>query len=81
LGYEGCFLAGLNSCPSKENRSAVQDLYSTAYANIRPTFVVDITKQYEQRKRAILAYGSQFSPAQRPKKGAVHLGLDELENE
>jgi bacillithiol biosynthesis deacetylase BshB1 len=82
LGYEGCFLAGLKQLPIEgEPFRPFKILYSTAYANIRPRFVVDITKQYEQRKRAILAYGSQFRPADRPKKGGVHLGLDELENE
>ena len=82
LGYEGCFLAGLKQLPIEgEPFRPFKILYSTAYADIRPTFVVDITQQYEQRKRAILAFGSQFRPGERPKKGGVHLGLDELENE
>jgi N-acetylglucosamine malate deacetylase 1 len=82
LGYESCFLAGLKQLPiDGEAYRPFKILYSTAYAEVRPTFVVDISKQYDQRKRAILAYGSQFMPKAPPKKGAVHLGLDELEDE
>jgi len=82
LGYEGCFLAGLKRLPVEgEAFRPFKILYSTAYANVRPTFVVDISAQYEQRKRAILAYGSQFKPTSSKKKGGVHLGLDELHDE
>lgn len=82
LGYEGCFLAGLKQLPIEgETYRPFKILYSTGYADTRPTFVVDITAQYEQRKRSILAYGSQFRPKSLEKKGAVHLGLDELEDE
>jgi hypothetical protein len=42
---------------------------------------VDISGQYDQRKRAILAYSSQFPGNVPVDRGAVHLGLDELENE
>ena len=81
LGYEGCFLAGLKQLPLEGIAyRPFKILYSTAYADVRPTFVVDITEQYDQRKRAILAYASQF-PAQLPQNEGVHLGLDELENE
>src|ERR1700731_109092 len=74
LGYEGCFLAGLKQLPIEgEAYRPFKILYSTAYADVRPTFVVDITGQYERRRRAILAYGSQFRPKGRPKKNKVHL--------
>src|ERR1700731_4590210 len=74
LGYEGCFLAGLKQLPIEgESYRPFKILYSTAFAEMRPTFVVDITEQYEQRRRAILAYGSQFRPKGRPKKNKVHL--------
>lgn len=82
LGYEGCFLAGLKQLPVEgEAYRPFKILYSTAYANIRPTFVVDISAQYERRKSAILAYGSQFKPKGPKKKGGVLLGLDELQDE
>jgi hypothetical protein len=82
LGYEGCFLAGLQQLPIEGAAyRPFKILYSTAYANVRPTFVVDISAQYDQRKSAILAYSSQFSGNVPVDKGAVHLGLDELENQ
>jgi LmbE family N-acetylglucosaminyl deacetylase len=56
-------------------------LYSTAYATVRPTFVVDITPQYEQRRRAILAFRSQFRPKNSERKSRVFLAIDRLEEE
>lgn len=82
LGYEACFLAGLKQLPVEgEAYRPFKILYSTSYAEVRPTFVVDISEQYEERKRAILAFESQFRPKPTEQKAAVHLGLDELENE
>jgi bacillithiol biosynthesis deacetylase BshB1 len=82
LGYEGCFLAGLKQLPIEgEAYRPFKILYSTAYAEVRPTFVVDITEQYEKRRRAILAYGSQFRPKGRQKKSKVHLAIDRLEEQ
>jgi bacillithiol biosynthesis deacetylase BshB1 len=82
LGYEGCFLAGLKQLPVEcEAYRPFKILYSTAYANVHPTFVVDISAQYDERKRAILAYSSQFPGNVPVNEEGVHLGLDELENE
>jgi bacillithiol biosynthesis deacetylase BshB1 len=36
-------------------------VYATLYYDIRPTFVVDITEQFEARFEALMAYKSQFS--------------------
>ncbi len=36
-------------------------LYATLYYDVRPTFVVDITQQFETKLASILAYKSQFS--------------------
>jgi bacillithiol biosynthesis deacetylase BshB1 len=36
-------------------------IYATLYYDIRPTFVVDITDQFEGRLQSLLAYKSQFS--------------------
>jgi N-acetylglucosamine malate deacetylase 1 len=82
LGYEGCFLAGLKQLPiGGEAHRPFKILYSTAFAEgVRPTFVVDITEQYERRRKAILAYGSQFRPKKGEKKSQVQLGLEELED-
>jgi bacillithiol biosynthesis deacetylase BshB1 len=83
LGYEGCFLAGLKQAPIPgEAHRPFKVLYSTAFVtNLRPSFVVDITEQFEQRKKAILAYGSQFRPDASEKNSPVFLSLDELEDE
>lgn len=81
LGYEACFLAGLKQLPLEGAAyRPFKILYATAYAQVRPTFVVDITKQYAKRRRAILAYGSQFRPPKRPRRGGVYIPLDELED-
>jgi len=82
LGYEGCFLAGLKQLSLEgEAYRPFKILYSTAYADVRPSFVVDITKQYEQRRKAILAYGSQFRPKKSEKKSKVYLHIDSLEDQ
>jgi bacillithiol biosynthesis deacetylase BshB1 len=36
-------------------------IYATLYYDVRPTFVVDISEQFEQKFASILAYKSQFS--------------------
>ncbi len=36
-------------------------IYATLYYDVRPTFVVDITEQFETRFQALIAYKSQFS--------------------
>jgi hypothetical protein len=56
-------------------------LYATSFENVRPTFVVDISAQYERRRRAILAYQSQFRPAKSERKQRVYLAIDELEQQ
>jgi bacillithiol biosynthesis deacetylase BshB1 len=36
-------------------------VYATLYYDVRPTFVVDITEQFEARFESLMAYKSQFS--------------------
>src|SRR5690348_8666816 len=82
LGYEGCFLAGLKQLPlTGEAYRPFKILYSISYADVRPTFVVDISDQYEQRHKAILAFASQFRPQKGEKASKVHLAIDRLEDE
>lgn len=82
LGYEGCFLAGLKQLPLHgEPHRPFKVLYSTSYADVRPTFVVDITTEFEQRRKAILAFSSQFRPPKRAVKSEVFLAIDRLEDE
>ena len=61
LGYEACFAAGLSKLdiPGKPHRP-YKILYASLYADVRPTFVVDITPHIETRLQALLAYRSQY---------------------
>ncbi|HEX4426763.1 MAG TPA: bacillithiol biosynthesis deacetylase BshB1 [Terriglobales bacterium] len=72
LGYEACFLAGLGKLAVSSQLSALSQeelpphrpykiVYATLYYDIRPTFVVDITDQFEGRLQSLLAYKTQFS--------------------
>jgi N-acetylglucosamine malate deacetylase 1 len=80
LGYEGCFLAGLKQLPIEgEPYRPFKILYATSFEGMPSTFVVDVTNQYESRRRAILAYGSQFRPAKSERKQRVYLAIDELD--
>jgi len=36
-------------------------IYASLYAEVRPTFVVDITEQFETRLKSLLAYESQYA--------------------
>ncbi len=61
LGYEACFLAGLKklALPGEPYRP-FKIVYATLYYDVRPTFVVDITAQFERRLESLLAYKSQY---------------------
>lgn len=63
IGYEACFLAGLAKLKleGKPHRPH-KIIYATLYVpSVRPTFVVDITAEFEQKLKSILCYTSQFS--------------------
>ena len=84
LSYEGCFLAGLKQLPIEgEPHRPFKILYATSFADVRPTFIVDITAQYNQRHHAISAFASQFRPPKGEsgatfKKTNVFLAIDRL---
>lgn len=81
LGYEACFVAGLKNYPLEGLPfRPFKILYAAAYADVRPTIAVDITRQYDRRRQAIWAYASQFRPPKREPKSRVALPLDELED-
>ncbi len=81
LGYEGCFLAGLKQLALEgEPYRPFKILYCTSFEGMPPTFIVDITKQYDTRRRAILAYRSQFRPAKSERRQRVFLAIDERDN-
>jgi bacillithiol biosynthesis deacetylase BshB1 len=61
MAYEACFLAGLKRLDEySEAHRPFKVLYSSLYANVTPSFVVDITPQFERRMEALLAYRSQY---------------------
>ncbi len=61
IGYEACFLAGLRKLEEEtEPHRPFKILYSSLYANVTPSFVVDITRQFERRMAALLSYKSQY---------------------
>ena len=62
LGYEACFYAGLKKFDAESGLPAHRPfkiLYASLYADVRPTFVVDITSEFDSRTAALLAYKSQ----------------------
>ena len=62
IGYEACFLAGLRKLDLEgEPHRPVKILYSSIYADVRPSFVVDISPQFERRLQALLCYRSQYA--------------------
>ncbi len=62
LGYESCFLAGLAKLDEGESvpHRPFKVIYASLYANVTPSFVVDISAQFERRMKALLAYRSQY---------------------
>lgn len=65
IGYEACFLAGLRKLdPQSEPHRPFKILYSSLYADVTPSFIVDISAQFERRMAALLSYASQYGAAQ-----------------
>jgi bacillithiol biosynthesis deacetylase BshB1 len=61
IGYEACFLAGLRKIDEySEPHRPHKILYASMYANVTPSFVVDISAQFERRMSALLSYRSQY---------------------
>jgi len=62
LGYEACFLSGLSKIETgTAPHRPFKIVYASLYADVRPTFVVDITPFIEDRHRALMAYQSQYA--------------------
>jgi bacillithiol biosynthesis deacetylase BshB1 len=62
LGYDACFLAGLKKIETgSEAHRPFKIVYASLYADVRPSFVVDITPFVEQRHQALMAYRSQYA--------------------
>lgn len=62
LGYEACFLSGLAKIDTgTAPHRPFKIVYASLYADVRPSFVVNITDFIEDRHRALMAYTSQYS--------------------
>jgi N-acetylglucosamine malate deacetylase 1 len=65
LGYEACFLSGLAKVETgAPPHRPFKIIYASLYADVRPSFIVDITTFIEQRHQALMAYKSQYANQQ-----------------
>ncbi len=77
LGYEACFLSGLAKIDTGEpSFRPFKIVYASLYADVRPSFVVDITSFIDERFRALLAYRSQY--ADQPSGEGLFVPPDEI---
>lgn len=61
MGYEACFLSGLKKLDEySEPHRPQKILYASLYADVRPSFIVDISAQFERRMSALMSYVSQY---------------------
>lgn len=68
LGYESAFLSGLAKLGLVEPAASqnaphrpFKIIYASLYHDVRPSFIVDITDQFETRFESLMAYKSQFA--------------------
>jgi bacillithiol biosynthesis deacetylase BshB1 len=65
LGFEASFLGGIakmdDQSPPHRPHKAV---YASLYANVPPSFVVDITPYFDRRMESLFAYESQYGEVQ-----------------
>jgi len=81
LGYEACFLAGLSRLSGHGVEALApyrpfKIVYASLYADVRPSFIVDITPFIEQRHAALMAYQSQY--ADQAQGGGLFVPEDEI---
>jgi bacillithiol biosynthesis deacetylase BshB1 len=61
LGFEACFLSGLRKLDEySQPHRPFKILYASVYAEVKPSFIVDISAQFERRMTALLSYASQY---------------------
>ena len=77
LGYDACFLSGLakvetGSAPHRPFKI----VYASLYADVRPSFIVDIAPFIEQRHQSLMAYKSQY--ANQPTGSALFVPEEEI---
>lgn len=63
LGFEAAFLGGIRKMDGQsEPHRPFKVVYASMYANVTPSFVVDITGEFERRMESLFAYESQYGP-------------------
>jgi len=61
LGFEAAFLSGLRKMDDlSEPHRPHKIIYASLYANVPPSFVVDISPYFERRMESLFAYESQY---------------------
>jgi bacillithiol biosynthesis deacetylase BshB1 len=77
LGYEACFVSGLSKVETgAPPHRPFKIIYASLYADVRPTFVVDITAHIEQRFASLMAYRSQYE--NQSSGGQLFVPLEEI---
>lgn len=72
LARDACYLAGLEKYGEGEPHRPEKIVYALAYREdpVKPTFVVDVTEQFDRKMEAVRSYASQFEEVDRA--GEVH---------
>ncbi len=67
LARDACYLAGLEKYGDREAHRPEKVAYALAYREdpVKPTFVVDVTEQFDRKVEAVRCYGSQFDAVER----------------
>ncbi len=77
LGYEACYLAGLKRFdPDTPPHRPSKIIYASLYADVKPSFISDITGQFERRMQALFCYQSQYGA--RPEAGELFPSPEEI---
>jgi bacillithiol biosynthesis deacetylase BshB1 len=78
LGFEAAFLSGIRKMDDlAEPHRPYKVVYASLYANVTPSFVVDITPYFERRMESLFAYQSQYGETESgaelfPKKDEIY---------
>lgn len=62
IGYEACYAAGLKQLPIDGSPHRPKKiLYASMYWEVKPSFLVDVSAQFQQKLQAINCFASQFA--------------------
>lgn len=66
LAVEACFFAGVEAVGKGRPHRPQQLYHYMIHTDFAPSFIVDISGQWEQKMSVLNAYGSQFTPGDGP---------------